>query len=71
MEYEIHGTTLQTLDITLHHGESVFTESGGMAWMSGNIAMETNTKGGFLKGFARSLAGESMFLTTYSCDGSR
>ena len=39
--------------------------------MSGNIQMETTTKGGLLKGFARSLAGESMFLTTYTCQGSR
>ena len=71
MEYKIHGTTLQTIDLILDNGESVYTESGGMAWMTGNIGMETNTNGGLLKGFARSLAGESMFLTTYTCNGSR
>jgi uncharacterized protein (TIGR00266 family) len=69
MNYEIFGTTLQTLDITLGAGESVFTESGGMAWMRGNIDMSTDTRGGLLKGLARSLAGESLFLTTYSCSG--
>ena len=67
MHYEIFGTTLQTLDITLGAGESVFTESGGMAWMKGNIDMSTNTRGGLLKGLARSLAGESLFLTSYEC----
>ncbi len=66
MRYEIHGTTLQTLDISLDAGESVFTESGGMAWMKGDIDMTTNTRGGLLKGLARSLAGESLFLTTYT-----
>jgi uncharacterized protein (AIM24 family) len=66
MRYEINGTTLQTLDIYLDSGESVFTESGGMAWMKGNIEMSTNTRGGLLKGLARSLAGESLFLTTYT-----
>ena len=71
MEYKIHGTTLQTLDIILEHGESVFTESGGMAWMTGNITMETNTRGGVLKGLARTFAGESMFLTTYACEGKK
>lgn len=71
MEYKIHGTTLQTLDLILERGESVFTESGGMAWMTGNVAMETNTKGGVLKGLARTFSGESMFLTTYRCDGSK
>ncbi|KAA3653644.1 MAG: TIGR00266 family protein [Chloroflexi bacterium] len=66
MRYEILGTTLQTLDISLEAGESIFTESGGMAWMKGNIDMTTNTRGGLLKGLARSLAGESLFLTTYT-----
>lgn len=69
MKYEIHGTTLQTLDITLSQGEALFTESGGMAWMTGDIEMNTNTKGGLMKGLARTFAGESLFLTTYTCRG--
>ncbi|HSM55323.1 MAG TPA: TIGR00266 family protein [Candidatus Sulfomarinibacteraceae bacterium] len=69
MKYEIHGTTLQTLDLYLSQGEAVYTESGGMAWMTGDIDMETNTRGGLMKGLARSLAGESLFLTTYTCRG--
>ena len=71
MRYEINGTTLQTLDIFLDSGESVFTESGGMAWMKGNVEMNTNTRGGLLKGLARSLSGESLFLTTYTCKGNQ
>ena len=70
MRYNIQGTTLQTLDIFLDVGEEVFTESGGMAWMKGDIEMSTNTRGGLLKGLARSLAGESLFLTTYTSKGS-
>lgn len=69
MKYEIQGTTLQTLDLYLSQGEAVYTESGGMAWMTGDIDMETNTRGGLMKGLARSLAGESLFLTTYTCRG--
>ncbi len=67
MRYEIKGTTLQTLDIILNQSESVFTESGGMAWMMGDIEMTTNTRGGLMRGLARSLAGESLFLTNYAC----
>lgn len=67
MRYDIHGTTMQTLDIFLSAGETVFTESGGMAWMKGSIEMSTNTRGGLLKGLARSLSGESLFLTSYTC----
>ena len=33
MRYEIHGTTMQSLDVHLDAGEAMFTESGGMAWM--------------------------------------
>jgi uncharacterized protein (AIM24 family) len=69
MKYEIHGTNLQSLDIYLSQGESLFTESGGMAWMTGDIEMNTNTRGGLMKGLARSLAGESLLLTTYTCRG--
>lgn len=69
MKYEIHGTNLQSLDVYLSQGESLFTESGGMAWMTGDIEMNTNTRGGLMKGLARSLAGESLFLTTYTCRG--
>jgi uncharacterized protein (TIGR00266 family) len=67
MEYKIHGTVMQTLDIHLKQGESIYTESGGMAWMQGNITMETDTKGGVLGGLGRVLSGESLFMTTYTC----
>ena len=68
MKYEIRGTTLQVVDIELDANESVYTESGGMAWMSPNIDMTTNTKGGLMKGLGRMLAGESLFMTTYTCN---
>ena len=66
MRYEIHGTTMQTLDVYLSQGETMFTEAGGMAWMKGNIDMQTNTKGGLMAGLGRKLAGESLFMTTYT-----
>lgn len=71
MRYQIYGTVMQSVDVELERGEAVYTESGGMAWMSGNIEMQTNTKGGILKGLGRALAGESLFMTTYSCQGDR
>ncbi len=67
MEYYITGTVMQTLDIRLNPGEAVYTESGGMAWMTGDIEMATDTRGGLLKGLGRSLAGESLFMTTFRC----
>jgi uncharacterized protein (TIGR00266 family) len=71
MRYKINGTVLQSVDVELERGEAVYTESGGMAWMAGNIDMDTNTRGGLLKGLGRALAGESLFMTTYSCQSER
>lgn len=68
MEYQIRGTTMQTVDIQLQPGETMYTESGGMAWMSDNINMATGMKGGLMKALGRSLAGESMFLVDYTCE---
>jgi uncharacterized protein (TIGR00266 family) len=67
MRYEIMGGMLPSVDVMLSPGESVYTESGGMAWMKGDIDMTTNTRGGLLAGLGRSLAGESLFMTTYTC----
>jgi uncharacterized protein (TIGR00266 family) len=66
MRYEIHGTVMQSLDVYLSPGESMYTESGGMAWMKGNVEMKTDTRGGLMAGLGRKLAGESLFMTTYT-----
>ncbi len=66
MRYEVTGTTLPTLEVYLSNGESMYTESGGMAWMKGNIEMKTDTKGGLMKGLGRALSGESLFMSTYT-----
>ncbi len=67
MEYKINGTVMQSLEITLSQGEAIFTESGGMAWMSDGLEMKTSGRGGIGKSLGRMLAGESLFLTTYTC----
>ena len=47
-------------------GESMYTQSGAMAWMSDGIAMNTSTNGGLLKGMGRMFAGESLFMANYT-----
>lgn len=66
MNYEIKGGVLPVVIMKLNKGESVFTESGGMGWMSEDIEMSTNMDGGLFGGIARKLAGESLFMTTYT-----
>ena len=53
MKYEIKGTTLPILEVQLSQGETVYTESGGMAWKSPNISMETTSKDGIGKVLGR------------------
>jgi uncharacterized protein (TIGR00266 family) len=67
MDYKISGTVMESVDIHLTQGESIYSESGGMAWMRGIFEMDTNTRGGLGAGLGRMLAGESLFLTTYTC----
>ena len=66
MRYKIEGGSLPVVTIELNRGESIFTQSGGMSWMSGGIDMDTNMKGGFLGGLGRMFTGESLFLATYT-----
>lgn len=70
MKYELRGDTLPVVLLTLDEGESIFTESGGMSWMSDGFEMKTNMEGGLFGGIARKLAGESLFMTTYTLNKS-
>jgi uncharacterized protein (TIGR00266 family) len=66
MEHKIHGTTLQTLELFLDTGETVYSQTHQMAWMTEDMGMDTNTGGGILKGLMRSFSGASMFLTQFT-----
>lgn len=66
MEYKIIGTTVPAVELNLSNGETVFSQKGGLAWMTEGINMETNAKGGLLKGLGRVFTGESLFMVTYT-----
>lgn len=66
MRYEIKGDTLPVVVCQLDAGEQVVSESGAMGWMSSTVAMDTNMKGGLLKGLGRKMSGESVFLNTFT-----
>ena len=69
MRYKIIGTTMQAAVIELPDGQQVFSERGGMSWMSGNIKMETNMEGGLGGAFKRVFSGESIFMVTFTAQG--
>ncbi|MCC3866882.1 TIGR00266 family protein [Terrisporobacter mayombei] len=66
MNYEIVGKVVPSVEVSLSSGESMFTQSGGMFYQTEGIKMDTNTRGGLLKGIGRMFAGESMFMATYT-----
>lgn len=66
MKFEIIGKVVPSVEVSLSRGESMFTQSGGMFYQSEGIKMDTNTRGGLLKGIGRMFAGESIFMATYS-----
>lgn len=66
MEFTIRGEVLQVVNIQLQAGESIFTERGGMGWMTPNVDMQTNARGGIGKSIGRMFSGESFFMTTYT-----
>jgi len=66
LNYKIFGENLPAVSIRLNAGESIYTQSGGMTWMDNGIVMETNMKGGLMKGLGRMLSGDSLFMATYS-----
>lgn len=67
MKYKLIGDTVPAVQCSFDRaGESMYTQSGGMAWMSDNIDLESNMKGGFGKSIGRMFAGESLFMATYT-----
>ncbi len=58
---------MPVLDVKLTQGEKVFSESGGMAWMTANIDMNSNMRGGLGKSIGRMFSRESFFMVDYSC----
>lgn len=67
VNYEIKGGSMPVAICYLNGGQKLISESGAMGWMSENIIMDTNMKGGFFKSIGRSLSGESLFLNTFTC----
>ena len=69
MRYEIQGGNFPVAICTLEQGEAIECEGGAMSWMSPNMSMQTNAKGGLGKSLGRMFSGESVFLNHYEATG--
>lgn len=66
MQYKVFGKPFPAVSLRMNRGESIYTQSGGMSWMTDGFSMETNTHGGLMKGFGRMFSGDSLFMATYT-----
>jgi uncharacterized protein (TIGR00266 family) len=81
IDYEIFGEEMQYVEVTLDPGEQTVAEAGALMYMDGSIVMDTvfgdpsETGGGFwakaMGAGKRVLTGESLFMTTFTNQGSR
>lgn len=69
MKYTITGDNLQFVNIELQPSEEFNSVAGAMAYMSGNMRMESKMEGGLMAGLKRSLSGASLFLLRYTPQG--
>ena len=70
MRYKVTGTTMQTVSVDLAQGESLYSQTASMAWMTPSIRMDTHTGGGIFAGIRRALAGGGIFITEFTAEGS-
>ena len=81
IDYEIFGTDMQYVEITLDPNEQVIAEAGGMMYMEPEIQMDTvfgdpsKQDQGFwsklMSAGKRVLTGESIFMTTFTNNGAK
>lgn len=68
MKYKLIGQTVPVVEMNLNKGETIYTQSGGMAYQSEGISMSTNARGGAMKSLSRIFVGESIFLANYTAE---
>ena len=68
MRYKLEGTVMPAVEMLLNRGESIYTQTGGMCWMSDGISMSTNARGGLMRGLGRMFSGEAFFMTSYQAE---
>ena len=66
MKYQILGQTVPVVEVELNRGETVYTQTGGMAYQTDGIEMKTNARGGIMKSLGRMFSGESVFMANFT-----
>ena len=66
--HEVIGDDMQAVVVSMGAGDEIRAEAGAMTFMTDGIGMDARMTGGLLGGLTRKfLAGESLFLTYFTC----
>lgn len=65
LKYRLLGQVQPTVILDLDARHSVYSDAGGMSWMTQTVEMSSNMQGGLLGGLARALGGGTAFLLTF------
>jgi uncharacterized protein (TIGR00266 family) len=70
LEYQIVGTTLPVLEVTLQPQEWIIAESGELSWMTASIGLQSGLQiggqaGGLFGAITRAISGSTIFMTQY------
>ncbi len=66
LKYHIMGTVQQTLAVDLQPGQTVFSDTGAMSWMSATINMNTTSAGGLGGMLKRAVSGATAFIIDFT-----
>jgi len=67
--YQVLGSVMQSLMISLNRGQAIYSESGALSWMTDGVQMNTNLGGGGVFGaFQRVVSGESLFVVNFTTE---
>ena len=69
LAYKILGTIQQTLLVDLPAGRTVYSDAGGMSWMTTSVAMNTQGQGGLGGMLKRAVSGATVFLVEFTAEG--
>jgi len=69
IKYHILGTVQQLLAVELQPGQVVFSDAGGMSWMTTTVNMGTKASGGLGGMLKRAVSGASAFIIDFNATG--
>ncbi len=69
-QYHILGTIQQTLALNLQPGQTIFSDTGALSWMTSTMTMKTTSGGGGLGGMLkRAASGATAFIIDFTPNG--